>query len=61
MVRTLFVLVTILCLAGCGRPSANQQADLGYNPALKPPVNIITPYGNTITCQAGPGAVCVQR
>jgi hypothetical protein len=61
MIRNVFVLLVALGLAGCGRPPANPQARMNYDPSLKPTVPIITPYGNTISCTAGPGAVCVQR
>jgi len=58
--RQMLILLAVLCLAGCGGPPVHQLA-ANDDPALKPPVKIITFYGNTITCQAAPGAVCVQR
>jgi hypothetical protein len=59
MKRRKLIFLVILGFASCGGPPVTHQPIV--NPALKPPVKIITPYGNTITCRAGPGAVCVQR
>jgi hypothetical protein len=61
MRKTPFFLFVLLGLAGCGGQPPAHWATANDDPALKPPVQIITPEGNTISCQAGPGAVCVQR
>jgi len=53
----------LLALAGCAAPPPGTKAPVTANddPALKPPVTITSLYGNKFTCQAGPGAYCVQQ
>ncbi len=61
MIKKLLPLLAVLALLGCGGPPLAHPVAADPTPGLKPAVPIITPYGNTINCVAGPGAVCVQR
>ena len=59
--RARLALFSIVSLTACSQHPGTPADHVYNNPSLKPPVPIVTPYGNTITCQAGVGAVCVQR
>jgi ABC-type Fe3+-hydroxamate transport system substrate-binding protein len=60
MTGKILTALTLLALAGCGGTPPANWATANDDPALKPPVQIITTDGRTFTCQAAPGAVCVQ-